>query len=201
MVDKDIHTIPMGPSKDLDPPNALTPAMKLCVDRLNVLFVARPISTRRAIFNAYLEKYGPGNPEVPHDHWRPILRFALPYVCYMFRSGPFRDAYVRIGIDPRKEAKWAGYQTAIFNFRTGNWRNQYVAPPETTEAINIKSHLFTGKDAGTKVVCFSFADILDPLVRKVLDESPLREKFDVPSPWCLNVVDGRKRMGGIPRRH
>ena len=118
----------------------------------------------------------------------------------MFRSGPFRDAYVRHGIDPRKEAKWAGYQTAIFNFRTGNWRNQYIAPTETTDEINTKSHLFTGKDVGTKVLCFSFADILDPLVRKVLDESPLREKFDVNFPWCLNVVDGRKRMGGIPRR-
>jgi general transcription factor 3C polypeptide 5 (transcription factor C subunit 1) len=123
----------------------------------------------------------------------------------MFRSGPFRDAYVRHGIDPRKEAKWAGYQTTIFNFRTGHWRNQYVAPDTTVSLseINTKSHLFTGKDVGTKIVCFAFVDILDPLVRKVIDESPLRDKFDVlfPPVCCVRVLMNRKRMGGILPRH
>ena len=99
----------------------------------------------------------------------------------MFRSGPFKDAYVPFTIDPRKDSKWAAYQTAAFNFRTGNWRNPNIVPNTglTSEEINTKSHLFTGKDVGTKTVCYSFMDIMDPLVRKVLDESPLRDKFDV----------------------
>jgi general transcription factor 3C polypeptide 5 (transcription factor C subunit 1) len=181
MVSGDIPSTPSAPSKSLDDLNAVSPTMKLCIERLHKLFSSRPISTRRAIFNTYFETYGTGNPDQPRENWRPILRFAIPYVCYMFRSGPFKDAYVAFTIDPRKEAKWAAYQTAGFNFRTGNWRNQYVVPDTVlaTEEINTKSHLFTGKDVGTKIVCYSFVDILDPLVRKVLDESPLREKFDV----------------------
>lgn len=181
MVSGDIPSTPSAPSKYLDALNAVSPAMTLCIERLHKLFSARPISTRRAIFNTYFETYGTGNPNQPSENWRPILRFAIPYVCYMFRSGPFKDAYVAFSIDPRKEAKWAQYQTAAFNFRTGTWRNQYVVPDTalSTEEINTKSHLFTGKDVGTKIVCFSFVDILDPLVRQILDESPLREKFDV----------------------
>lgn len=125
------------------------------------------------------------------------------------------------GVDPRKEQKWASYQTAIFHFRTGNWRNQYaVAETSSSEKINTKSHLFTGKDVGTKVVCFCFMDILDPMVRRVLDGSPLREKFDVPTLPYIPIylffsvlifhlfrpffvwrrADGRKRMGGILTR-
>jgi general transcription factor 3C polypeptide 5 (transcription factor C subunit 1) len=198
MVSGDIPSTPSAPSKSLDALNAVSPAMKLCIERLQRLFVARPISTRRAIFNTYFEAYGTGNPDEPRENWRPILRFAIPYVCYMFRSGPFKDAYVSFSIDPRKECRWAAYQTAGFNFRTGTWRNQYVVPDTSlsTEEVNTKSHLFTGRDVGTKIVCFSFVDILDPLVRKVLDNSPLREKFDVRilspvilfAPFCWTVL-------------
>src|SRR5438045_3631150 len=125
MVDKDIPAIPTQPSPHLDSltlPNT-NPSLQLCVKRLDALFAERPISTRRAIFNSYLARHGSGNPDSQTENWRPIFRFALPYICYMFKSGPFRDAYVILGVDPRKEQKWAIYQTAIFHFRTGKWRN------------------------------------------------------------------------------
>lgn len=179
MVEKDIPSIPAAPSSNLDPLTKTIQSLQICVKRLSKLFTERPISTRRAIFNTYLQVHGAGNPESQKDNWRPILRYALPYVCYMFKSGPFRDAYVVFGVDPRKDSKWAKYQTAIFNFRTGKWRTKEAVEEAKDIWESRNSHLFTGKDVNTKVVSYSFADITDPVLRKLLDESPLRDKFHV----------------------
>jgi hypothetical protein len=90
----------------------------------------------------------------------------------MFRSGPFRDAYCTLGIDPRKDSKWAGYQTLIFNFRK-------MAKPNEEEEEQRQSHIFTGKDLNIRVVCFALCDIEDPMLRRIIDESPLRDQFHV----------------------
>lgn len=182
MVEKDTLTIPPERSSNSDSPTDQSPSMQLCIKRVTELFQSRPISTRRAIFNTYLDKYGLGITDSTTDNWRAILRFSLPYVCYMFKSGPFRDAYVVLGLDPRKDSKWARYQTAIFNFRTGKWRNKAIIQEDAEKLWQGReNHLFTGKEVGTKVVSYSFMDILDPILRKLLDESPLREKFHVSS--------------------
>jgi len=181
MVEKDIPIVPSSPSSHLDPLSNTPPSLQLCVERLRAFFAERPISTRRAIFNTYLARHGLG---ITHDsdNWRPLYRFALPYVCYMFRSGPFRDAYVLFGIDPRKEAKWSNYQTAAFNFRTGKWRNKSVVQDDMKRLWEMRnSHVFTGKDVDTQVLLYCFVDIEDPMLRKLIDESPLREKFHVSS--------------------
>jgi general transcription factor 3C polypeptide 5 (transcription factor C subunit 1) len=177
MVDKDAP-IPEGPSSHLDPLESTQKVMQLCITRLRELFAERPIQTRRTIFNTYIDRYGPGNTDIPNENWRPQLRFALPYVCYMFKSGPFRDSYVVHGLDPRKDSKFAQYQCANFNFRTGRWRNKGRSQDDLLVEGNT-SHIFTGKDLHPKVVYYSLCDIMDPLLRKLLDESPLREKFHV----------------------
>ena len=180
IVEKDTPNIPQGPSPQLDPLGSTGQAMQLCVSRLKELFSQRPISTRRAIFNTYLDRYGPGSSDSTKDNWRPILRFAFPYVCYMFKSGPFRDAYVTFGVDPRKESKWAKYQTAIFYFRTGNVKTKQWEPKNIDRLWKErKNHLFTGKELDGHVASFLFEDILDPMLRKMIDESPLRDKFNV----------------------
>ena len=199
MVEKDIPTIPTTPSSGLDSLTApsTNPSLLLCVKRLHVFFAERPISTRRAIFNSYLTRHGPGNSDSLTENWRPILRFALPYVCYMFKSGPFRDAYVVLGVDPRKDSKWAKYANSIFNFRTGKWKNKAVVQEDVKglwEGRN--NHLFTGKEVNTKVVAYGFIDILDPILRKLLDESPLREKFHVLLLAFLLLIS-RRMMDGI----
>jgi general transcription factor 3C polypeptide 5 (transcription factor C subunit 1) len=201
MIEKDIPTIPTNPSPTLDPLNQTPQAMQLLVSNLRKSFLERPITTRRAIFNTYLSNHGLGDSDSPREHWRPILRYALPYVCYMFKSGPFRDANVVFGLDPRKEQTWAKYQTAFFNFRQGKGR---VARGEDGDGKGVwemrENHLFTGKDVGTKVVCYSFVDIVDPMIRKVIDESLLREKFHVPPCTRTLRLMSRRMMGGIRRK-
>jgi general transcription factor 3C polypeptide 5 (transcription factor C subunit 1) len=176
MVDKDAPQVPQAPSPHLDPLSTSDAATQLCVSRLRVLFAERPITTRRAVFNSYLNRYGPGNANST-ENWRPILRFCLPHVCYMFQSGPYRDAYMIHGLDPRKDSKWARYQTVFFNFRGVKGRKVQESVEDLLK--NSNNHLFTGRDINSQVVCYSCADIVDPILRKLLDESPLRETFHV----------------------
>lgn len=133
----------------------------------------------------------------------------------MWKSGPFRDAYCLFGVDPRKDKKWAGYQTAIFNFRQDKESPKKVKE-ETAEMQaqekEGKSHLFTGRDVGTKVASYCFRDVTDPMLRKILDDVVLRDKFHVnpqnplkryfPSVALAfggHKADGRKMTDGIPR--
>jgi RNA polymerase III transcription factor (TF)IIIC subunit HTH domain len=97
----------------------------------------------------------------------------------MFRSGPFRDMHVVHGLDPRKDSKWAGYQGVIFNFRT-----MPVKGGDGTEETT--SHLFTGRNLYCQVVQYCMVDVLDPMLRSIIDESHLREEFHV-SPFVGGV--------------
>lgn len=102
----------------------------------------------------------------------------------MWRSGPFRDGYVVFGLDPRKERKWAGYQTAIFSFRD----NKELPKRQAGEEEEGKSHLFTGQEVGTRNVSYCFKDVVDPMLRKILDDAVLRDKFHVlPLPVVLRL--------------
>jgi general transcription factor 3C polypeptide 5 (transcription factor C subunit 1) len=105
----------------------------------------------------------------------------------MWKSGPFRDAYVVFGIDPRKEKKWAGYQTAIFSFRGDSKDGKKVKEDEGlgvgTGEGEVKSHLFTGREVNIRGASFCFQDVTDPMLRKILDDAVLRDKFHVPPPF------------------
>lgn len=45
-----------------------------------------------------------------------MLRHSIPYVAYVFRSGPWKDAIIRFGYDPRTERDSWVYQTFMFRF-------------------------------------------------------------------------------------
>jgi general transcription factor 3C polypeptide 5 (transcription factor C subunit 1) len=194
MLDKDTPSVPTSPSPNLDPISSLSPATQLCIKRLQDLFSEREIATRRAIYNTYLSKHGPGRLD-ERENWRPILRFALPYVCYMWKSGPFRDGYVVFGLDPRRERRWAGYQTATFSFRDSKEVGKKLGGKEEEgkklggQEEEGKSHLFTGQEVGTRNVSYCLKDVVDPMLRKILDDAVLRDKFHVLSPesWLCAV--------------
>ena len=96
----------------------------------------------------------------------------------MFKSGPFRDAYVVYGLDPRKDRKWAKYQTVALNLRREQKKSHRVKTVEELWEGRF-NHLFTGTELFTFTVTYSFADLVDPILKKLLDESPLLETFHV----------------------
>lgn len=62
------------------------------------------------------------------------IKFALPYVAFMWKSGPWRDCYSIFGLDPRKDPNCAQYQAIYCTTKTSKpeWDN-------VTEAYAIES--------------------------------------------------------------
>ncbi|KAK2763152.1 tau 95 subunit of transcription factor TFIIIC [Arachnomyces sp. PD_36] len=105
LVPHDIPSVPTAPLPSL-PPLHLSPDKTLqeTVSILRTLFSTRPAWTRRGLRNC-----------LRTSNQKYVLKNALAYVAYTFRSGPWRDAILRFGYDPRKVgAESRFYQTFTF---------------------------------------------------------------------------------------
>lgn len=103
LVPFDIPNVPTEPNPDCPPLESTDQHIQETVETLAVLFQTRAAWTRRALRNS-----------LPTEEQKQVLRHAIPYVAYVFRSGPWRDAIFRFGYDPRKEKEAHIYQTFMF---------------------------------------------------------------------------------------
>lgn len=71
------------------------------IAELKALFDTRPMWTRRGIVDS-----------LGGDSYS--LKYAIPYVAYTWRQGPWRDVYARFGYDPRQNSEGAKYQSVFF---------------------------------------------------------------------------------------
>lgn len=166
-----VETVPHGVSRDSKPIANLDSAQREMIDRVRKLFEERPIWTRRALNN-----------QLPDKAPNFLLKYAISYCGYTFRSGPWRDAIVRFGVDPRTDPKYRIYQTLMFQLvsstrpRKGT-RSGYERGYRRTG--NKQSHIFTGKlpfppDGKIWQLC----DIQDPIVANILCTTALRDTCD-----------------------
>ncbi|KAJ5626616.1 hypothetical protein N7528_004043 [Penicillium herquei] len=196
LISHDVTEVPSKPQESLPPIDTLDVGLRATIDLLRELFDRRPAWTRRAIRN-----------HLQSDEQRYLLRLAIPYVGYIFRAGPWRDAIVKLGIDPRTDPKYREYQTFMFRLLpreaeldrdSGSRRNPWTRldPEVLPFSENRDSYIFTGNlpiraDGRIWMIC----DIVDPLIRgllfpsenkdpRILDHGPhLRET-------CESVSDG-----------
>ncbi|ODH12645.1 hypothetical protein ACO22_08059 [Paracoccidioides brasiliensis] len=101
----DVPAVPTAPRENCPPISTLDKTLQETISILQSLFESRLAWTRRGLRNHLItneQKYA--------------LRLAVPYVGYIFRSGPWRDAIVKFGHDPRTHPSSCIYQT--FMFRT-----------------------------------------------------------------------------------
>lgn len=160
-------------------------AIKLCMEE-------RPVWTRRSIINRICDlEYDPKHPEkrIPPSLSQQIVKNAIQYAGYQFKGGPWRDAVVRYGYDPRKDPNSRLYQTLIFRLRrleVGQmgemWqdiRKRDLAGTKGTMDANTKSHLFDGKTYSEDGKVWQVCDLTDPLLAKLLAEAPTRPACDV----------------------
>ena len=96
----DTAAVPVKPAPELDNVAPMNEVLEL-VSRLQPMFEGRAMWTRRAIVN-HLGK----------DSYS--LKFALPYVAYTWKQGPWRDLYARFGYDPRQDVDGAMFQSIYF---------------------------------------------------------------------------------------
>lgn len=94
---------PTLPMPGLPPLEDASDVFKATTVALKVLFDERPIWTRRALLNSLQSELTSFN----------VVRFCLAYVAFAARSGPWRDTYIRLGVDPRKNPKYRVYQSVM----------------------------------------------------------------------------------------
>lgn len=170
----DVATIPTKSKFDLP----AEPLLRSLVLYVKTLMEERPIWTRRALSNRAAEH---------PSHY--LLKFAIQHIGYQFKSGPFRDAIIKFGLDPRTDPKWRIYQTLFFKLyerdrREGtSWRDvkstytKHIvygsAPLEPTQ-----SHIFNGTSMVMDGKVWQLCDITDPFTRHVIDSVALRDKYE-----------------------
>jgi general transcription factor 3C polypeptide 5 (transcription factor C subunit 1) len=180
-----MENIPEGPSQE--PPDDQD--VLQIIENIKELYNARPIWTRRAIINKV-------NYAVTEATLH-LIRLALPYIGYRFRDGPFKDAIIQFGLDPRKDPKYRMYQTIYFQLaerevRDPNapWTGTFkpAKTPKRAKRSNDKlSHFFDGRDVAVDGKIWQMCDVTDPLLAKLIKEAPISETFDAKNDgWFCN---------------
>lgn len=172
----DVKEVPCGPVDELPPIATLDPELQKMAKQLEEYMEDRPIWTRRALTNQHDTRL-----------WKAMSRHIYQYVGYMFRSGPWREAVVKYGVDPRIDPKYRIYQTMTFQF--GSRGKEYTERairggrrtrrPRSEIASNASSHRFDGTSVSTDGKVWQVCDITDPLLQNVLATTDLRQECHV----------------------
>lgn len=184
LVTCDIPEVPSEPREGIPPISSLDPELQKVIATVQELFKDRLAWTRRALLNA-----------IPGKDQRYVLKYAISYVGYIFRSGPWRDAIVKLGHDPRKDVDSRKYQTFVFRVlgrrepevgrdgggsakqhqqaSTNSSRNfsglDISSIPTVTRTENPTSHLWTGKaPLALDGKIWMVCDIVDPILNQIL---------------------------------
>lgn len=160
-------------------------AMLICMEE-------RPVWTRRSIINRLVTlEYDKEHPErrLPKKLSQQIMKNAIQAAGYQFKGGPWRDALVRYGYDPRTDPSSRKYQCLIFRLRrleVGQmgemWqeiRKRDLAGVKGTIDENIDSHVFDGKKYADDGKVWQVCDLKDPLLAKLFAEASVRPVCDV----------------------
>lgn len=167
----DAEDTPNGPPSDI--PNE--PEMLGLIGELNEALNERPLWTRRALSN-----------RVGNSPYLYLLKPALQYVGYQFKGGPFRDAVIKFGIDPRLDPKYRMYQTIFFKLyeeeEKGPFRkwhdNRSMYLSKGTKLTDLTTHLFDGKSLTLDGKVWQFCDITDPYLVHLIQNAPVCSEFN-----------------------
>lgn len=183
------HPIPAAPTGR---PSIRDPMFDNVVQAIKLCMEERPVWTRRSLINRICDlEYDPKQPHkrIPPSLSQQLVKNAIQYAGYQFKGGPWRDAVVRYGYDPRKDPNSRIYQCLIFRLRrlqVGQmgemWqeiRKRDLAGTKGTMDANTKSHLFDGKTYSEDGKVWQVCDLTDPLLAKLLTEAPSRPRCDV----------------------
>jgi len=162
--------VPAGAKSTLPPESSLTPYIQTLVAQIRAELKKRPIITRHLLYN----KIG----------WnrRTRLRQAAVYCGYFFESGPWREALVAWGVDPRKDPMYRKYQTVSFSSyskgsrgRHGKTFDEHVAKLSQMTGKELETqHVFDGKTVSDTGSLFQFCDLTDPILANMVATEDIR---------------------------
>ncbi|KAL1304170.1 hypothetical protein AAFC00_000595 [Neodothiora populina] len=192
-VPADTEHIPTGPPPDLTALEDTNVYLEQAVKNISALLEKRPVVTRRVAMN--LIDWGSES----------LFKEATQYVGYSFKSGPWRDALVKWGIDPRKDPKYRIYQTLSFQLMSKDkmmaeakmlpdGRNTWIRS-ERYRKDEQPSHIFDGNGITTNGKTWQICDIKEPLIKRLLDTNELRDTCDNEScGWYHNGTMSKVRI-------
>ncbi|KAH9981862.1 RNA polymerase III transcription factor IIIC subunit-domain-containing protein [Russula compacta] len=159
--------------------------------RLEELFRTRPVWTRAALLN----QFTPAQAREIHNS-----KVLLPVTCYVFGDGPWRDAMVRFGFDPRQDPQARFYQKLYFrNLNHPIGRASVVSRRQESRTSvasmnrslseqarddRRSSHIFDGVTLSSETAAFQLCDIIDPMLKRMIDEEEdIRESCNERDGW------------------
>ncbi|OAL00094.1 transcription factor tfiiic complex a box associated subunit sfc1 [Phaeosphaeriaceae sp. SRC1lsM3a] len=162
--------VPTEPKHNLPPESTLTPYLQTLIAQIRAEHKKRPVITRHLLYN-----------RLGWDR-RNRLRQAAIYCGYFFESGPWREALVQWGVDPRKDPVYRKYQTVSFlsYSKTGRARHGKAFDDHVQKLSQMSSkeletqHIFDGKNVSDTGNLFQFCDLTDPLLAKVVATEDIR---------------------------
>lgn len=174
----DPSELPQGPPYELNG----DPLLQEFVGKVQALMEQRPIWTRRALAN-----------QLSRDPGLYMLRQALQFVGYQYRSGPFRDAVIRFGVNPLSDPSYRIYQTMTFKLYTEDKRTGAAWQDHRSEYVKRRldptldtTHIFDGENLSLDGKTWQICDITDPLLLKVISNAQLRDEVDKDDGWYCN---------------
>ncbi|KAF1954110.1 hypothetical protein CC80DRAFT_493958 [Byssothecium circinans] len=164
------ESVPTRPKPSLPAESELSPYLQSLIANIRAELELRPIITRHLLYN-----------RLGWDK-RDKLRQAAIYCGYFFESGPWREALIKWGVDPRKDPKYRMYQTVSFlSYRKSGHRHFTQFDKHVRKLIQADpgqladQHKFDGKHVSDTGNLFQFCDITDPLIRAILDTTDIRK--------------------------
>ncbi|KAI9781227.1 MAG: tau 95 subunit of transcription factor TFIIIC [Peltula sp. TS41687] len=176
MVTHSVSTVPNEPPPEICPLEELDDDFQQIVHQVRQYLKLRPVWTRRALTNVM---------DIPIG----TLRAAWQYAGYMFRSGPWREAIIRFGVDPRSDPKYRFYQTMMFQLLLDdrdpdNDKRKWMEERTKFQRANrgkqrdLESHVFDGHKVSLDGKVWQLCDITDPILRIIMETKNIRSTCD-----------------------
>ncbi|KAK3325279.1 RNA polymerase III transcription factor IIIC subunit-domain-containing protein [Apodospora peruviana] len=184
----DEYPVPTGPRRQ---PDMSDPQVEAIMTEMWRAMEERPIWTRRSMWNRLGAKFS----SLPKSG--SLVRHCLQYAGYQFKGGPWRDALVRYGLDPRSDPKYRKYQTLIFKLhktRIGSvGRSWQAVRRREIGVMNFgkywqeigddegprDTHIFNGVSFSADGKVWQVCDITDPLLARLFESAEVRSECDV----------------------
>lgn len=197
MVTYDSSTVPTSPPEDVPPESSLPESFRTLLTAMRDILVQRPVCTRRYLQN-----------NVPIDIWKKVgpnaAKHLWQYVGYIWNSGPWRDSICALGVDPRKDKEMRWYQTMMFQLEAepGDTRLDRAKTSKTmidrglaATGNNREGHIFNGRTVALDGKVWQLCDITDPLLRRMLETSTLRDEcHELSDGWFTNGTMAKLRV-------
>ncbi|KAF2673323.1 hypothetical protein BT63DRAFT_153470 [Microthyrium microscopicum] len=165
----DAPTVPTTPPPNLPKEYTLDPYIRQVVKALRNALKDRPILSTR-VQSAASNNAPFGN-----------IRRAIPYCGYMFREGPFKNALIRYGVDPRSDTKYRDYQLVHVHVQPPDKSKVWYSKDlnkDITSSNKQDAYKFDGTTVSMDHKVWQACDVSDPLLRSILDNSNLCDTFE-----------------------